>query len=221
MPDYDPKSIPVLDDIIEHADDAADVHQKIIISDEINTDDNTLDMFSHATTEIEIEHSEPEIGAIDRFIEDDVAVSIETSGEPGEEALKKAPDHDEADNERLDESGSESPLYESALIDYSREDPAENDFETQTENNISSEETDADDEAVFNVHTLDEQSDQPADIIAPFIITDEAPPLDLDAIIDDVVTQLMPELEQQLRSRLKQALQEQLPQEIIEPTTSE
>jgi len=208
MPDYDPKNIPVLDDIIEHEAEAADIHQKIILSDEINTDDNTLDMFNHTTAEIEIEHSEPEIGAIDRFIEDDIAVSIETSSEPREEALKQAPGHDEA--------GSESHIYESALIDYSLEDPAEHDFETQTENNISAEETDADDEPVFNAHTFDEQNDQPADII-----TDESTPLNLDAIIDDVVTQLMPELEQQLRSRLKQALQEQLPQESIEPTTPE
>ncbi len=221
MPDYDPKSIPVLDDIIEHEDDASDVHQKIIISDEINADDNTLDMFNETTTEIEIEHSEPEIGAIDRFIEDDVAVSIETSSEPREEGLKQAPDHDEAGNELLDKAGSESQIYESALIDYSLEDPAENDFETQTESNISAKETDADDEAVFNAHTLDEQSDLPADLIAPSIITDEAPPLDLDAIIDDVVTQLMPELEQQLRTRLKQALQESLPQEVSEPAASE
>jgi len=43
----------------------------------------------------------------------------------------------------------------------------------------------------------------------------------LNAIVDDVVTQLLPALEQQLRTLVQQALQEKLPKEIIDKLSAE
>jgi hypothetical protein len=45
-------------------------------------------------------------------------------------------------------------------------------------------------------------------------------PISLDSIVNDVVTQLMPDLEQQLRLLVQQALEEKLPEEIIRQMSS-
>ncbi len=234
MPDYDPKSIPVLDDIIEdEAGDADNIHEKIIISDEISNDDNTLDLFNHAPGniegDIEIEYSEPEIGAIDKFIEDDVSVNIEATGdfreeESREENHNEVPDAGETGSESFNEPDHESghepdlepQVFESALIDYTYQNQTENSLELQAESGTTSEEINTD-----NAHALEEQSQNPSNINESAIIAEPAIALDVDAIINDVVSQVMPELEQQLRTRLKQALQESLPQEVIEETAPE
>lgn len=86
MPDYDPKSIPILDDIIE--DNEVNPEEKntgdIDVND-IDQDENTLDLFVTAETDIaitniDVEAAEPEIGSIDQFINttDDDTEEIET-----------------------------------------------------------------------------------------------------------------------------------------------
>ncbi len=212
MPDYDPKNIPILDDIIEdESDETAAIHEKIIVTDEMHNDDNTLDLFNDESNILEIDDTEPRIGAIDKFIDDDVTVNIETAEDeiaddeaPADNNNDNDNDGDESDNETADES----ITFESALIDYSHQDSAENNFTPQTQDDISIEQTDADDEQTFD-QPSDQPSDQPADISEPYVISNAAAALNIDAIIDDVVTQLIPELEQQLRTRLRQALQEQ------------
>jgi len=154
MPDYDPKSIPILDDIIE---------EKVIEETEEDKDDateNNLDLFSDkakdtAAEEPVIEQIEPQVGSIE-----DINGEVNT----------------ETDN------------IESALINYNAE----------------------------------EQSSQPAieDQISEET-TEEMPPasttpLALEAIVDDVVKQLMPDLEQQLRFLLQTALEERLPEKLPE-----
>ena len=81
MPDYDPKSIPILDDIIEGENESADTaetNDEKIISEQISTDlaateniqdDNTLDLFNDETADIKTDASEPGIGVIDKFID--------------------------------------------------------------------------------------------------------------------------------------------------------
>jgi len=97
MPDYDPKNIPILDDIIENDAksknaDAITTSDGKIIPEQISTDiagaeklqdDNTLDLFNDKTTDFKVGNSEPESGVIDKFIgdinEDSEAIGIENS----------------------------------------------------------------------------------------------------------------------------------------------
>ncbi len=186
MPDYDPKNIPTLDDIIEgESNDAAAIHEKIIITDEMNADEHTLDLFNDKATDIEIDQMDPEIGTIDKFIDAATDIDVETI-------------------RTLDD---ETDVTESALIDY----PLEEDSEENIEDEI----------IVSHDHTPDEPGDQIPVITEPPAISDPAITLDLDSIIDDIVTRLMPDLEQQLRSQIRQALQEKLPDDIIRQTSSE
>ena len=180
MPDYDPKSIPILDDIIENEIDDENVDtteadNKKIFSEEISTDivdaegmldDNTPDLFHDDIADIKVETVEPEIAAIDTSIIDDI--------------------EDEA------ESG-ETEATESALIDYQLEDD-----NTEIDD---SEVIDHQPEAppASRIQTFD--SDMPVDPVMP---------IDIDAIVDDVVKKMMPDLEQQLRFLIQQALEEKL-----------
>ena len=112
MPDYDPKSIPILDDIIEDEkkdtqgetpDDAIEIDTA---DDKIDQDDSTLDLFNSPAkdfttadidaTELDTETEEPEIGSIDRFIE------------------------------KADTDTEETEITESALIDYHPEEKEDN-----------------------------------------------------------------------------------------------
>jgi len=204
MPDYDPKSIPVLDDIIEDESTAADTHEKIIVSDEMHEDDNTLDLFNAATAEIEvdIDNDEPEIGTIEKHLDGETEIDIKAT----EDIINETPDDEQAVD------GAE--VFESALIDYAQEDRSEE--TSEQENALTSAETETSNSDIF-----DEQDDQSTDIAEPVTDTEPETTLNIDTIIDDIVSQMMPELEQTLRSRLKLALQEQLPQDGLEPTASE
>lgn len=96
MPDYDPKSIPILDDIIEDEKkepelDNSDI-EGIDSEDESEQSDSNLDLFSAAAKSLEAETAEPELGAIDQL--SDPAKSTEKD---------------------------EDVLLESALIDYHSE----------------------------------------------------------------------------------------------------
>ena len=84
MPDYDPKSIPILDDIIEdevdiEGVDTADTGNQKIVSEETGADiagtedvldDDNPDLFSVDISDVEVGMAEPEIAAIDTFIDD-------------------------------------------------------------------------------------------------------------------------------------------------------
>lgn len=207
MPDYDPENIPVLDDIIEDdGEEKAAAHDKIIVTDEMHADDSTLDMFNE-TADIEIDNAEPEIGTIDQFINEAVEIDIEAIAAP-ENALL----NDEAQTADADS-------FESALINYPHENDVEQTPEQEAKSDISAGATGDDDSQTSEAPEA--PNDLTADSGEASSIPEPANNLDLDAIIDDVVTQLMPELEQQLRTRLKQVLQESLAQENIKPATSE
>ncbi len=188
MPDYDPKSIPILDDIIEDKktdtqgetpDDAISID---IAVDKIDQDDSTLDLFDQPaedfssvdadTTNLDAETTEPEIGSIDRFIGTTDAEEIETE------------------------------TAESALIDYHPE------IEDNTDDSLDRHEAQQDD--FKNIEELSAEPDQP---VAAQLA---AQPVELETIVDDVVKQLLPDLEQQLRFLVQQALEEKLPAEMIE-----
>ncbi|MBE9560534.1 MAG: hypothetical protein IMF15_07065 [Proteobacteria bacterium] len=174
MPDYDPKSIPILDDIIDNDvdsenTDTADTAYDKPLSEEADTeildtedgsDDNTLDLFKGDAADIDVETVEPEITAIDTF---------------NNNVIVDEPESDETKS------------IESALIDYQPE-------EDKTDIN-DSDVIDYQPEAqpAISIHTVDSEM-----------------PVDIDAIVDDVVKQMMPDLEQQLRFLIQQALEEKL-----------
>ena len=84
MPDYDPKSIPILDDIIEQdlnePELTGSVFADIENQDSDETAINSLDLFADDTIDTEQETMEPSLGTIDQFINpaDDELTAIET-----------------------------------------------------------------------------------------------------------------------------------------------
>lgn len=194
MPDYDPKSIPILDDIIE--DDKTDteqIHPDITVNGS-EQDDNIPDLFTTAadidTTDINIEAAATGIAAIDQFIGSAEENTMDLDTETGESALidYHAEEFDDPAVElRQDEAYQEhSPLQE--VQQYDDLNTAESAVDTITANNMA-------DESVQ--------------------------PVSLKPIVDDVVKQLMPDLEQQLRFLVQQALEEKLPADIIEQISTD
>ena len=194
MPDYDPKSIPILDDIIE--DDQEDKTVPELTESDISGIDNEqfdeqagdhLDLFDENTTDIE---AEPEIGAIDQFIN-----TIQD-------------DFDDHDDEPV----------ESALIDYHSADvdtPAidrqyeTGQQETGQQETIQQDTVPAADDLAVN--------DMSIENITPA----SGQPVVLDEIVDEIVKQLMPDLEQQLRFLVQQALEDRLPEALIEQVSAD
>lgn len=185
MPDYDPKSIPILDDIIDDdivKDDTSEPELTGSVFADVENQDsdeaaiNSLDLFVDDTVDIEQEAMEPSLGTIDRFINpaEDEPTAIETD------------------------------TAESALIDYQLD---------QDESGISIQH---DTQAVEDTPGPDETSDDITieDTAEDTSASDPNQPVTLNAIVDDVVKQLMPDLEQQLRFLVQQALEEKLPEEI-------
>ena len=185
MPDYDPKSIPILDDIIDDdivKDDTSEPELTGSVFTDVENQDsdeaaiNSLDLFVDDTVDIEQEAMELSLGTIDRFIN------------PAEDEL----------------TAIETDIAESALIDYQLD---------QDESGISIQH---DTQAVEDTPGPDETSDDITieDTAEDTSASDPNQPVTLNAIVDDVVKQLMPDLEQQLRFLVQQALEEKLPEEI-------
>ena len=185
MPDYDPKSIPILDDIIDDdivKDDTSEPELTGSVFTDVENQDsdeaaiNSLDLFVDDTVDIEQEAMELSLGTIDRFIN------------PAEDEL----------------TAIETDIAESALIDYQLD---------QDESGISIQH---DTQAVEDTPGPDETSDDITieDTAEDPSTSDPNQPVTLNAIVDDVVKQLMPDLEQQLRFLVQQALEEKLPEEI-------
>lgn len=191
MPDYDPKSIPILDDIIEDdivKDDKTEpeltgsVFADVENQDSDETAIDSPDLFADDTIDIEQETMVPSLGTIDRFINpaDDGLTAIETD------------------------------IEESALIDYQL-DQDEPGISVQHDTQAL-EDTPEPDETSVDI-TIEETAEDSA--------SDPKQPVTLNAIIDDVVKQLMPGLEQQLKFLVQQALEEKLPEEIVQQLSDE
>ncbi len=185
MPDYDPKSIPILDDIIDDdivKDDTSEPELTGSVFTDVENQDsdeaaiNSLDLFVDDTVDIEQEAMELSLGTIDRFIN------------PAEDEL----------------TAIETDIAESALIDYQLD---------QDESGISIQH---DTQAVEDIPGPDETEEGITieDTAEDTSASDPNQPVTLNAIVDDVVKQLMPDLEQQLRFLVQQALEEKLPEEI-------
>ncbi len=189
MPDYDPKNIPTLDDIIEKdlTDNIADNIEKKIeddTGDQAETGPASFDInlfiakstsVTNATVTTE---NEPQLGDID-YILDAEADDTEGAQYADEESsnitdfLSELEVEDDADN------------TESALIDYI-------DIEDEEDNDSA----------------IDAQSPEPTTQVS-------VEPISVGLMVKDIVRQLMPDLEQQLVSLLQQAIEEKLPKHII------
>jgi hypothetical protein len=216
MPDYDPKSIPILDDIIEGEIDGGldgDLEDKSNSEDaeatEAGDGKKIPGQISAAQINADITAAEniQDDSTLDLFDDSDAA---STKHEPyitdtffddlkhdddltqdnvtGEDQEHDVQDSDEQDNK--------NQSHESALIDYHAEEDRAEDEASQDD-----------------IITIDDEISTPA--ISSQTIA-EAPSISLNLIVEDVVKQLMPDLEQQLRFLIKQALEEKLPEDIID-----
>jgi hypothetical protein len=215
MSDYDLKNIPILDDIIDSdEDDPAELKAMdadVVDSDTADSDsahdetaEDNFDLFTNDETDADSsrlnETTGPEIGAIDEtMINDQVIDVIDDTTQHAELSLDTpstaAVIADEFTPEEYtpeeyvpaEEASEQKPVIESASIDYQLTDFQLIDYQTA-------------DAGIDNETQL----------------ADEQTAVLLDAIVDDVVKQLIPELEQQLRFLVKQALEDKLPAALIE-----
>jgi hypothetical protein len=213
MPDYDPKSIPILDDIIEGENDgdldsksnsegakSTEAGDRKTIPEQISAEQIYAEQINADITAAEDIQDD---STFDLFDDSDTA---STKHEPYItdtffDDLKHDDDltHDNVtgEDQEHDEQDNKNQSHESALIDYHTED-----------------EDHAEDEASQDdIITIDDEISAPA--ISSQAMAEE-PRISLNAIVDDVVKKLMPDLEQQLRFLIKQALEEKLPEGIID-----
>ena len=217
MPDYDPKSIPILDDIIEgEIDGGLDGD----LEDKSNNEDAEATQAGVGKTipeQIRAEQINSDITAAENIQDDstldlfDDSDAASTKHEPYItdtffDDLKHDDDltHDnvtvedqEHDVQDSDEQDNKNQSHESALIDYHTKD------EDRAEDEASQD----------DIITIDDDVSAPA--ISSQAMTEDQP-ISLNLIVEDVVKQLMPDLEQQLRFLIKQALEEKLPGNIID-----
>ena len=214
MPDYDPQSIPILDDVIvSNTDEKSSTEDtqaaaESFIADteeaETNATENNLDLFLSDSTDTPAEEliidnpnklqEESKISSIEHISDTDTdesfaEESVDASDDELEVAFESALIDDDADIEVLD-AGPDITLL---------------------------------DEAISEIETVDDRPSNPASP-AHDMPTYDTPALEtpesLESIVNDVVKHLMPDLEQQLRYLVQQALEERLPQEIMQSVTA-
>ncbi len=208
MPDYDPKSIPILDDVIkvEEADntDIDDQEGEPALFETTPVEaENNLDLFvaesikaSASTVVTEdvpgegslSEDTEPQIGIIDEFIAEDSSHTLDITA--AEDAIIE-----NSIPVTANDAAAETDEPESALISYN----------TGTEETETVSDTTSDIEAI-NIAAVD---------VEPQPVEQPEPPASLQSMVDDITKELMPDLEQQLRYLIQQALEDRLPDEVI------
>ncbi|MBT8120854.1 MAG: hypothetical protein KJN89_14155 [Gammaproteobacteria bacterium] len=192
MPDYDPKSIPILDDIIEDDIVEENKSEPELAAPELDDfeyragDDSSIDSLDLLTSDAidtEGDTAQPELGSIDQ--------------------LTASAEDDRAEDD--------THTIESALIDYhADQEEATIDFhnESQAVKDI--------------LHDSDDLShDDLNEINAEEKEIDPVQPATLSSVVDEVVKQLVPAMEQQLRYLVQQALEEKLPDEILQQLSNE
>lgn len=205
MPDYDAKSIPILDDIIEIdvSDDIKDKHLNVIENESPAAEEN-LNLLAEETAYSVAETAEPQIGEIDDLDGEQAVIYQPASDATQAHEFTETQTEDintftyQAETEYIAEQAEET---ESALLHY-QEEQASGAFVSAV--SIDSDDSDNDAEA--------QQVEPEPSVTQPLI---------LEAIVEDVVKQLMPDLEQQLRHLVQQALEDRLPDEFVDQTPPE
>lgn len=207
MPDYDPKNIPILDDVIESANSEKRDFDLSVGSDEplnakSDATENKLDLFANEAIDSAAEGSDMALPVIEVETLTVTDSIIENTINPGTISPAAEPQTGSVDS-ISDENGDGAPLYSPAKA---YEDEAEK-FESAL---IGYNAVDEGEIPTINVPDIDQQeNDQPLEEKQQ---TSTA--ISLQSVTDDIVKQLMPELEQQLRLLLEQALKEKLPEDI-------
>lgn len=209
MSNYDPKSIPILDDVIkiEETDntDIDDQEGEPALFETTPVEaENNLDLFvaesinaSASTVVTEdvpgvgslSEDAEPQIGIIDEFIAEDNSHTIDIT--TAEDAIIE-----NSIPVTANDTTAETDESESALISYN----------TDTEETETVSDTTSDIEAI-NIAAVD---------VEPQSAEQPEPPASLKSMVDDITKELMPDLEQQLRYLIQKALEDRLPDEVID-----
>jgi hypothetical protein len=229
MADYDTKSIPILDDIIEShtTENTADDGASEDLAAEATLAESNLDLFFDESGDIISEDSDPQIGVIDDIDEDQDNNAQQIDFAATEFSIQDQAISYETEVE-IDIAEEESETIESALIDY-HNDPEDvnTDFAVHlypvidTIDEFETEVTSSDlDQITFIEPSVDEATEVPADIpdVTPGETAGET--FTLESVVDDIVKQLMPDLELQLRFLVQQALEDRLSDEMLDHLTT-
>lgn len=215
MPDYDPKSIPILDDVIETEDTSS---ENTVIDDEdeiftlfeaepVQSEDN-LDLFAETSIVAEtlttgnqaneddfVETTEPQIGIIDDIIDEEISNDIHP--------------HDIEASQQAVITDFEAAAYENST------DISADDLVAESKPEIEPIES-----SLIDYHNDAEENETVADI-QPVEVEQQTTenPVSLESVVDDITKQLMPDLEQQLRFLIQQALEDRLPEDVIDKLT--
>lgn len=215
MPDYDPKSIPILDDVIE-TEDTSSENTAIDDEDEIFTlfeaepvqSEDNLDLFAETSIAAEtlttenlaneddfVETTEPQIGIIDDIIDEEINNDIHP--------------HDIEASQQAVITDFEAAAYENST------DISTDDLATESKPEIEPIES-----SLIDYHNDAEENETVADI-QPIEVEQQTTenPASLESVVDDITKQLMPDLEQQLRFLIQQALEDRLPEDVIDKLT--
>lgn len=215
MPDYDPKSIPILDDVIE-TEDTSSENTAIDDEDEIFTlfeaepvqSEDNLDLFAETSIVAEtlttenltneddfVETTEPQIGIIDDIIDEEISNDIHP--------------HDIEASQQAVITNFEAAAYENST------DISTDDLVAESEPEIEPIES-----SLIDYHNDAEENETVADI-QPVEVEQQTTedPASLESVVDDITKQLMPDLEQQLRFLIQQALEDRLPDDVIDKLT--
>jgi len=211
MPDYDPQSIPVLDDIIEEEKtDETDIGtEKINDGANVKQADNNFNLFDNdadndtdddgidtAINTVDAVAHEPGLGAIDDIIE-----HVEANAPAiGDSAIVDATSYDQpgAETEAV-----EAKPVESALMAYPDEE--------ESVPVIASVNHNSDEQLTANLTLSDNEKTASVPQVSLESIADDI----VDNIVDHLLTQLLPDLELQLRLLVHQALEDKLPGELL------
>jgi len=193
MPDFDPKSIPILDDIIE--DD--DTENSDELNAEVSTSENNLNLFSKDPVLSDTEISEPSSD-----VTNDIVNESQLSTTDSEEIDIDAIGNIKATH---DEKSDAPDHLASALINLG--DDEEEGLDPVT--NIQPV-----NEPAIDHPTNDELTNDNPDI-------EPIQQISLQAMTEDIVKQLMPELKLQLHTLVLQTLQDKLPTEIVKQENTE
>jgi len=180
MPDYDPKNIPTLDDIIEEdiankadLDETEAVEQAGVEQGEVEqTEEETVDAFYTEPIDESADESKDTLGDTPADIATDIPSEVENK-----ESLHYP-----------------TTPHISVQIAYEEVyDKSSNFSDTEeTETSTTEDDTSSDDSTRLSIE-----------------------PIEMEAVVEDVVKQLLPDMEQQLRFLIQQALEQRLPEAII------
>lgn len=209
MSDYDPKSIPILDDVI-----------KIEETDNTDIDDQEGEPALFETTPVEAENN------LDLFVAGSInasASTVVTEEAPGEAPLSEDTEPQigiidefiaEDSSHTIDITTAEDAIIENSIPVSANDAEAETD---EPESALISDNTDTEETETVSATTSDIEAINIAAIdVEPQSAEQPEAPASLKSMVDDITKELMPDLEQQLRYLIQKALEDRLPDEVID-----